>query len=137
MARATEVVVPTKEVWLVEDAEIPVALLVLDGDWIDQLYVEPDLAGRWFGSRLWCWPRNSAQLLAVRHTADSGSAEIRLHSRPPAMSGEQYVRRKCRFGDLAAREICMRPRNGLSRRVDNRRLGIRSWSWQQGQAHLR
>jgi len=47
-----EVVVPTKEVRLVEEAEIPVALLVLDGDWIDQLYVEPDRAGRGFGSRL-------------------------------------------------------------------------------------
>jgi GNAT superfamily N-acetyltransferase len=48
----TEVVVPTKEVWLFEVADIPVALLVLDGDWIDQLYVEPDHAGRGFGSRL-------------------------------------------------------------------------------------
>ncbi len=47
-----EVVVPTKEVWLVEEADIPVALLVLDGHWIDQLYVEPDHAGRGFGSRL-------------------------------------------------------------------------------------
>lgn len=47
-----EVVVPTKEVWLVEEADIPVGLLVLDGDWIDQLYVEPDHAGRGFGSRL-------------------------------------------------------------------------------------
>ena len=47
-----EVVVPTKEVWLVEEADIPVALLVLDGDWIDQLYVEPDRCGRGFGSRL-------------------------------------------------------------------------------------
>lgn len=47
-----EVVVPTKEVWLIEEADIPVALLVLDGDWIDQLYVEPDHAGRGFGSRL-------------------------------------------------------------------------------------
>jgi GNAT superfamily N-acetyltransferase len=47
-----EVVVPTKEVWLVEEAGIPVALLVLDGDWIDQLYVEPDHAGQGFGSRL-------------------------------------------------------------------------------------
>jgi RimJ/RimL family protein N-acetyltransferase len=47
-----EVVVPTKEVWLVEEAAIPVALLILDGGWIDQLYVELDHAGRGFGSRL-------------------------------------------------------------------------------------
>jgi GNAT superfamily N-acetyltransferase len=47
-----EVVVPTKEVWLVEEADIAVALLVLDGNWIDQLYVEPDRTGQGFGSRL-------------------------------------------------------------------------------------
>ena len=47
-----EVVLPTKEVWLVEEADIPVAMLVLEGGWIDQLYVEPDQVGRGFGSRL-------------------------------------------------------------------------------------
>jgi hypothetical protein len=40
-----EVVVATTEVWLIEEAELPVALLVLDGDWVDQLYVDPDHTG--------------------------------------------------------------------------------------------
>jgi GNAT superfamily N-acetyltransferase len=77
-----EVVMPTKEVWLIEEADIPVALLVLNGDRIDQLYVEPDHADRGFGSRLlvfakelrpagldlWTFQRNhGARLFYERH----------------------------------------------------------------------
>jgi GNAT superfamily N-acetyltransferase len=47
------VVVREREVWLTEDDNgRPVAALVLDGDWIDQLYVEPAITGRGLGSQL-------------------------------------------------------------------------------------
>jgi GNAT superfamily N-acetyltransferase len=47
------VVVAARELWVVEDPEAGVVgLLVLDGDWVDQLYVEPGLTGRGIGSAL-------------------------------------------------------------------------------------
>jgi GNAT superfamily N-acetyltransferase len=36
-----EVVLPTREVWVVAGPHEPVALMVLDDEWIDQLYVDP------------------------------------------------------------------------------------------------
>jgi GNAT superfamily N-acetyltransferase len=47
------VVIPEREVWLVEDADSrPLGVMVLDGDWVDQLYVEPGFTGMGLGSRL-------------------------------------------------------------------------------------
>jgi GNAT superfamily N-acetyltransferase len=46
------VVVVAREVWIVEVDGPVVALLVLDGHWIDQLYVDPEWTGRGFGSQL-------------------------------------------------------------------------------------
>jgi GNAT superfamily N-acetyltransferase len=46
------VVIPGREVWLASAGGQPVAVLVLDGDWIDQLYVLPAWTGRGVGSRL-------------------------------------------------------------------------------------
>lgn len=47
------VVLPEREVWLMEDADCqPLAVLVLDGGWVDQLYVEPTCTGMGLGSRL-------------------------------------------------------------------------------------
>ena len=49
----TSVVIPEREVWLTEDTgRRPLAVLVLDGDWVDQLYVEPGFTGHGLGSRL-------------------------------------------------------------------------------------
>jgi ribosomal protein S18 acetylase RimI-like enzyme len=47
------VVIPEREVWLMEDADsAPLAVLILDGGWVDQLYVEPTCTGMGLGSRL-------------------------------------------------------------------------------------
>jgi GNAT superfamily N-acetyltransferase len=47
------VVVPEREVWLMEDADgRPLAVLVLKDDWVDQLYADPAATGRGLGSRL-------------------------------------------------------------------------------------
>ncbi|MET7426358.1 GNAT family N-acetyltransferase [Dactylosporangium sp. NPDC005555] len=47
------VVIPGREVWLTEDAGgRALGVLVLDGDWVDQLYVAPGHTGLGLGSRL-------------------------------------------------------------------------------------
>ena len=46
------VVLPTREVWVAEVDDQVVALLVLEADWVDQLYVDPDWTGRGLGGRL-------------------------------------------------------------------------------------
>ncbi|MEU7901572.1 GNAT family N-acetyltransferase [Actinoplanes sp. NPDC049118] len=47
------VVLAEREVWLLDGAGgEPLAVLVLDGGWVDQLYVAPGLTGRGLGSRL-------------------------------------------------------------------------------------
>lgn len=46
------VVLPTREVWVAELDGVLVALLVLDEDWIDQLYVAPGHTGRGLGTEL-------------------------------------------------------------------------------------
>lgn len=49
-----DVVVPHREVWLAsrEDDRELLGLLVLHGDWVDQLYVAPECVGGGIGSRL-------------------------------------------------------------------------------------
>ena len=47
-----QVVLPTKEVWVTEECGEIIALLVLEADWIDQLYVEPDHIAQGLGARL-------------------------------------------------------------------------------------
>ena len=46
-------VIPHTEAWIAEDAAGSLAgLLVLDGDWVDQLYVEPTRTGQGIGTQL-------------------------------------------------------------------------------------
>jgi GNAT superfamily N-acetyltransferase len=40
------------ELWLAEDGGTVVGILVLEGSWVGQLYVEPELTGRGIGDRL-------------------------------------------------------------------------------------
>jgi len=47
-----EVLPPGSEVWVAEEADGVSALLVLDGSWVDQLYVRPGRTGHGIGSRL-------------------------------------------------------------------------------------
>lgn len=47
-----ELVLPAAEVWVAEDNGVVVGLLVLDDEWIHQLYVDPDHAGRGIGAQL-------------------------------------------------------------------------------------
>ncbi|WP_199489274.1 GNAT family N-acetyltransferase [Micromonospora craniellae] len=47
------VVIPDREVWLTEGGDGRLlAVLVLDGHWVDQLYVDPARTGRGLGTRL-------------------------------------------------------------------------------------
>ncbi len=46
------VVLPSKETWVAEEDGTVLALLVLDEDWIDQLYVDPDHTGHGLGTDL-------------------------------------------------------------------------------------
>jgi GNAT superfamily N-acetyltransferase len=48
----SEVVLPDREVWVAQVDGVIVGLLVLDRDWLDQLYVEPSRTSRGIGSCL-------------------------------------------------------------------------------------
>jgi GNAT superfamily N-acetyltransferase len=47
-----EVVLVERETWVAEVDGAILALLVLDGPWVDQLYVDPPATGQGLGSRL-------------------------------------------------------------------------------------
>jgi GNAT superfamily N-acetyltransferase len=46
------VLVSDRELWVIAPGDHPVALLVLEGDWINQLYVDPPRTGQGLGSML-------------------------------------------------------------------------------------
>ncbi len=47
-----DVVLPSREVWVTHQGDSVTAMMVLDGDWLDQLYVAPECLRRGNGSRL-------------------------------------------------------------------------------------
>jgi GNAT superfamily N-acetyltransferase len=47
-----ETVLPNREVWVAEDEGAVIAVLVLDGEWVDQLYVDPGRTSQGIGTRL-------------------------------------------------------------------------------------
>ena len=104
------VVLPTRDVWVAVDGRVIVALLVLDAEWIDQLYVEPGKTGRGYGSRLvnlakrnrpaglklWTFEANvgarrfyeSHGFVATRRTAgdnEEGAPDVCYEWRPPGV----------------------------------------------------
>ena len=48
----TEVVLPEREVWVTDGGGALTGLLVLDGGWLDQLYVDPARTGEGLGATL-------------------------------------------------------------------------------------
>ncbi len=48
----SEVVLPNREVWVADDSGAIVGILVLEHEWIDQLYVDPDRTGGGIGGQL-------------------------------------------------------------------------------------
>ena len=46
------VVIPEREVWVADGGDGVIAVLVLENEWIDQLYVEPAFTSRGIGARL-------------------------------------------------------------------------------------
>ena len=46
------VVLPERQTWVIDGEEGVVALLVIEDDWVDQLYVDPAHCGRGLGSHL-------------------------------------------------------------------------------------
>ena len=78
----TEVAIPVRETWLAEVSGGVVAVMVLDGVWLNQLYVDPTWTGQGIGSdlieqakavrpdglQLWCFVTNTgAQRFYRRH----------------------------------------------------------------------
>lgn len=51
------VVLPQREVWVADDGHVVVAVLVLDDEWVDQLYVEPGQTGQGVGQQLIDWAK--------------------------------------------------------------------------------
>ena len=114
-------VVKHTELWLAEDAGGEVAgLLVLDDQWLDQLYVEPTMTGSGIGSRLvelakrerpdrlrlWTFASNvGAQRFYERH------GFVALHRTDGRDNEEQpRARANCRFPALAHTAGAMRTR---------------------------
>lgn len=75
------VVVAERELWLAEASGAPAALLVLNGDWIDQLYVEPELTGRGIGSAL------------LEHAKRERPARLRLWSFRSNVGAQRFYER--------------------------------------------
>lgn len=47
-----QVVLPEREVWVAENEATVVGIEVLEDDWVDQLYVDPDHTGHGIGAKL-------------------------------------------------------------------------------------
>lgn len=92
-----ERVLPTMDVWVAELAGVVVAMMVLEGDWVEQLYVDPAFTGREIGTallheakrerpgglQLWAFQTNTGArrfyerhgFVAVEHTDGSANEE--------------------------------------------------------------
>ncbi len=76
-----EVVLRTKETWVMEVDGAVVALLVLDGGWVDQLYVDPEHTGRGRGARLLDGAKERAPAGLDLWTFQANHGAIRFYER--------------------------------------------------------
>jgi GNAT superfamily N-acetyltransferase len=60
-----DIVLPTQEVWVVGGQPEPMAMMVLDGEWIEQLYVAPEHLRRGLGSQLVKLAQSTRESLAL------------------------------------------------------------------------
>jgi hypothetical protein len=72
----SNLVVPTLDVWLAEGENGVVGLLVIDRDWIDQLYVEPSLPTRGIGRNLLDFAKSERPTGLRLWTFDSNRADV-------------------------------------------------------------
>jgi GNAT superfamily N-acetyltransferase len=77
----SNLVVPTLDVWLAEGENGVVGLLVIDRDWIDQLYVEPSLPTRGIGRNLLDFAKSERPTGLRLWTFDSNRGGRRFYER--------------------------------------------------------
>jgi GNAT superfamily N-acetyltransferase len=75
------VVLPTQEVWVAESSRGVVALLVLDGEWIGHLYVDPAHCGTGVGSRLLSLAKRERPLGLELWTFEANAGARRFYER--------------------------------------------------------
>lgn len=76
-----DVVLPSREVWVVDDEGELVALLVLEGAWIDQLYVEPASTGCGIGGMLVAFAKRQRPLSLMLWTFEANVGARRFYER--------------------------------------------------------
>lgn len=97
---------PTAELWIVEQGTLPVGFLVLDGNMIDALFVDPAFHGRGFGSALLAHALtlapdavvdaseqadNALQFYEARGFVRTGRSECDPHGRPYPLIHLRYA----------------------------------------------
>ncbi len=82
------VVLPEQEVWVADANGGVVALLVLDGEWIEQLYVDPEHCGSGIGSQLIALAKQERPDGLELRTSEANSGARRFYERHAfAMTG--------------------------------------------------
>ena len=106
------VVVPERKVWLgVAGAGTVVAVMVLDGGWLDQLYVDPDQTGRGIGASSSSTPSAAGPTGSSCGPSSPPSGRSRSTSAPGSRSWRRPTVRATRRGN----PTCASPGLGPSR----------------------
>jgi GNAT superfamily N-acetyltransferase len=91
-----EVVLPNREVWVAQAGGNIIALLVLNGDWVDQLYVEPTWTGNGVGSRLLDMAKEQRPTALKLWTFQANVAARRFYERQGFVAIKNDARRQRR-----------------------------------------